>query len=1027
MTLSYTSATVHVDLWQLDKTLKPTDKVDRVPYATDCFSSSGGKQPSLQIAVSHDASKIAVIPVPPPDGELVKIRGVKLFGCPDYFVPAFLKQQQRHANGSVDSSTPSPSLALIRLSTIESDAALCRFIGYGRFHFFDPTEKTNAKEYFIAYDGLTVFVYNTVQSWSLLRSIPLMAPSGPLYSSKAMWDMWGSPKALVDSLQGPLCLLYYRHFVLVLNLQTASEVSHLALPCTDQLTLSPYGNMVAVGSAGTLGMYSADRGLWLSKPDNGSFVVFKSLSFTDQGRRLMAETPDSNVLLLDPLNLNMTGDASKMLLKAPGDWMVAQVSIEPFTDQSGERDKKQDRDSKGGPADRNGLPRSDISDMVLTWEGSSLTVRPLTTSAFKLETTEFEMSECKTIDRDCNTIDRMWYPTQASCDERCRTGKQPPTDLPRECETPSRLHFQLQVRVSVNDATMVLMMKRSTSSSDSTGDRDIQSFYCGKIPDRAKAFFLPCRTRYLIDDGHTAQVWKLPEDYDNPVCELLLMVTGSYELCRHGKVIYLPRSPRKPGSCWFECTEAARSSIEHAELCIDGVSNIVNLYEHKITDKDHRKALLNYLAWHINTYPDPNDFTFSVIYYLLYCDSLDFLRDFLVCQSPKPTWIPEMHYKVKDSNPIAEMVKEAKVSPRYLATASALVEYCVQMAKQEGNTTYLTSVIAALPAIIESHPHFALDVVRKMAFIPLGGESIAPTVMRAILRRPPTVFQKIQHILSRNPQVMPSEDEVRGSSSFYEFAHATFQMHSLLPINRPMLDLASNFPYEVYVAPVELIWAVINKETSNTNETSWWKKMLRFHVMKQDFSQEFFDNPAILAVLEYKWYGSQTHKNALSSCRSLILIRLIYNAIYLSSRNTFARSYWLARFTFQCLYYVLVLTTTLLQVYSSRPSDLTGAFIAIIVYSSVFLCLEVIQFVKGKRDYVMSPYNWIDVFVFALPLAASVLQLKQIADPALITHQSPRAFSFSILLIYLHLVRNLIQNISCTSSLQSCRREVILF
>lgn len=80
--------------------------------------------------------------------------------------------------------------------------------------------------------------------------------------------------------------------------------------------------------------------------------------------------------------------------------------------------------------------------------------------------------------------------------------------------------------------------------------------------------------------------------------------------------------------------------------------------------------------------------------------------------------------------------------------------------------------------------------------------------------------------------------------------------------------------------------------------------------------------------------------------------------------------YWLARFIWESLFYVLVLVAVFMQVYGSAEChSLIGVFIAIIVMASFFLFLEVRQFFYNPRRYVQyvgSPFRlrWYSPFPF---------------------------------------------------------------
>ena len=68
-------------------------------------------------------------------------------------------------------------------------------------------------------------------------------------------------------------------------------------------------------------------------------------------------------------------------------------------------------------------------------------------------------------------------------------------------------------------------------------------------------------------------------------------------------------------------------------------------------------------------------------------------------------------------------------------------------------------------------------------------------------------------------------------------------------------------------------------------------------------------------------------------------------------RNTIGYWYWFGRFVLQSCFYVMVVTASLMQVYSENPSQLYGLFLAIIVIASVFLWLELRQILTSVKRY----------------------------------------------------------------------------
>ncbi|KAF9127518.1 hypothetical protein BGW39_005819, partial [Mortierella sp. 14UC] len=168
-------------------------------------------------------------------------------------------------------------------------------------------------------------------------------------------------------------------------------------------------------------------------------------------------------------------------------------------------------------------------------------------------------------------------------------------------------------------------------------------------------------------------------------------------------------------------------------------------------------------------------------------------------------------------------------------------------------------------------------------------------------------------------------------------------------------------------------------------KTTWWKVLfhmfrskLLFHVRPvvicYDFDLEFFDNPAIDALVTYKW-------------------------------DTIGFPYWFVRFFCQFFYYVLVVTAALTQVYNPQPSDLFGVFIAIIAMGIMFIALEIMQLVQDWRRYLMSHYNFVDIVTFVIPPIASGTQIYFIDKQDIFA--SNRLLSFSVLVVFLHMLLEL--------------------
>ncbi|KAG0088766.1 hypothetical protein BGZ92_005745 [Podila epicladia] len=168
-----------------------------------------------------------------------------------------------------------------------------------------------------------------------------------------------------------------------------------------------------------------------------------------------------------------------------------------------------------------------------------------------------------------------------------------------------------------------------------------------------------------------------------------------------------------------------------------------------------------------------------------------------------------------------------------------------------------------------------------------------------------------------------------------------------------------------------------------SDETSWWQSFLHLipsqiiplqhiYVRPRYYQLEILDNPAIEALVEYKW-------------------------------NTIGYLLWLARFLTQCTYYSLIVIAAFMQVYFKDPTVLRYVFVAIIALACWFLVQEIRQFSQSVKEvlqirsskifskrqwyrrpyiprYLKSQYNVLDLLAFTFPLAAGFIQLDNINE-----------------------------------------------
>ncbi|KAF8943344.1 hypothetical protein BGZ47_005509 [Haplosporangium gracile] len=277
---------------------------------------------------------------------------------------------------------------------------------------------------------------------------------------------------------------------------------------------------------------------------------------------------------------------------------------------------------------------------------------------------------------------------------------------------------------------------------------------------------------------------------------------------------------------------------------------------------------------------------------------------------------------------------------------------------------------------------FMLDTLRRLAYIPANNRDY--TIRHGSIAHPPEFRWKFWTPLRREPH--GCKDPVLRIRKIPGGARLTSELVPLL-----------------FAASFDMIWSNLAKPEAPSARKRWpgtlpqasqsfirdmlymiWHKTWvngPRAISQHYISIEALDNPAIYALVEYKW-------------------------------NTYVFWYWLMRFLSQCIFYVLVITVVFLQVYHNHQENYTGVLITIIAMSTVFLWIEVIQIFRQDEHYFASKYNIIDWLAFGLPLVASIHQLVTARGDSTEERANSGLFSFSVLFIFLHCLFELRVNYS---------------
>ncbi|KAK3809504.1 MAG: hypothetical protein J3Q66DRAFT_354065 [Benniella sp.] len=340
----------------------------------------------------------------------------------------------------------------------------------------------------------------------------------------------------------------------------------------------------------------------------------------------------------------------------------------------------------------------------------------------------------------------------------------------------------------------------------------------------------------------------------------------------------------------------------------------------------------------------------------------------ILLPSDRITWVP-LNHATKETNPLAIILGAEQQQFSALGAARIIMDYCVEHANRSRNLAFLAPFFGCLRVIMTLYPDEAFRYLCRIAFIPVMHRSYL--LDNCIVVVPPSLRWKFWK---------------SGPVPLYKMKDHIFQLRVSSKEPDPNKEKFTN---PVFMASFDALWHYRDQETPESRKngptvgkTTWKKSLMHMILLKTklksrayveafNFSIEFYDNPAIAALVAYKW-------------------------------NTIGYWYWFVRFLFQGCFYMMVVTAAFMQVYWDHPSRLSGLFWAIIVMAIVFLWLELRQAVGSFKRYRTSGYNILDVLAFSLPLAASIRQLTMIHRED--GQGNSQILSFSVLAVFLHML-----------------------
>ncbi|KAF9930919.1 hypothetical protein FBU30_011117, partial [Linnemannia zychae] len=384
-----------------------------------------------------------------------------------------------------------------------------------------------------------------------------------------------------------------------------------------------------------------------------------------------------------------------------------------------------------------------------------------------------------------------------------------------------------------------------------------------------------CDCKYLVIAlSQTILVWSTPPSMDEDF-KLMFVHHLNYDqdfqwnICRHEQIHvkcnddYYMAFIESPAT--YACTLAF----------LNGILDLIKIYE--FAKDSLKKDIIQYVGERINLFPLPESLDASILPYI--CQKwttkdhdriLEFISDLL--DDPYVRWVP-IRYKIKGVNPIQTILDHATTTPKALFVAEAIIDYCIRKARDrsEKSLDFLLPIRFCLHELtdpMKPYSEIALKALRGFAYFKARDHQV---IME---------YHTIAHPYEFRWKFW--QPNTQGLDQYMD------QVLQLSPKRTPFLE-KDRYNRTIYAASFDMLWYKINESDENSNSSadenttifSWplafisviRRKLTLTHnatVECYSFDSRALDNPALAALVEYKW-------NTIG--RTYWLVRSIYNIV----------------------------------------------------------------------------------------------------------------------------------------------------
>lgn len=327
-----------------------------------------------------------------------------------------------------------------------------------------------------------------------------------------------------------------------------------------------------------------------------------------------------------------------------------------------------------------------------------------------------------------------------------------------------------------------------------------------------------------------------------------------WEVCLHGQLYGL-----LPFSETVDFTKSLHDPIRGTEAdFLGGAGFLSEIFQS--AGKDVQEDIIQYIGKYVNLYLPGTEYDSNIVQYICskwvigtHSSTVRLWKALLA--HPTGRWIPR-HDMVRSNNPIWLLLSKTFDHPKAFELAEVFIDYCIRQTKLEKDPHFLLPIRQCMKELTDPKKPYSevtLELFRELAYIPVRDRD--NIIDHHSIAHP---FKFHWRFWKYNPR------------GLHQYQDQVLQVTSTPTVDPPKYI----FSRDIYLATFDMLWLKTGADPSHSEDPemshegrgwhslpfafrallrrrSWWTSNPT--VECHPFEIETLDNPAIAALVEYKW------------------------------------------------------------------------------------------------------------------------------------------------------------------------------